>query len=277
MQDMTGKEAGNVSGHLTHPSQDAHDRHIIDYREHMNRQLVINYVSNPENTSPARPGRMCGDGRYTETNGFFARFGADAGYVLGLLALNRKHELGLTPEQIVDTVIEASDRKFYAHTDDSADETPGAIGCGHLARAALPENADAYDIDPNDVKRAIIKINKEAKEHPEKVDLVELHGEHKERAVLFNTGTKIKIRHGDGDSQYFVVGVKRDREYIDQLFPKLLMALPQLQEKGVRKEEFLEVLQKQTNATAQLLAKGKPIFDVNVDGPVPVVKQIGVV
>src|SRR5262245_3763483 len=83
-------------------------------------QALTQHIEQPENVEPARHGRICGDGRYLETNGMLSRFGADGGYVLGLLALNKERGLGFTVKEIVDATVRASivdGAKFSIHTD----------------------------------------------------------------------------------------------------------------------------------------------------------------
>ncbi len=224
---------------------------------------------------------MCGDGRYEGKEGKFARFGADGGFVLGLLSLNRTHGLGLTPEQVVDTVVDASEGKFYAHTDEHTHNngTPHdhSIGCGHLAKATLPENAEAYGVNPDDVKAAIKYKKRLAVEHPEKVVIAHVNGPHLEKAVIFNESLGKKISHRDGDKQYFMVDTNRDEEYTKELFERLQKALPQLGRNGISLENFKDILNQQTQATAKILAKGLPIFKVDVDGPTPHILPAGIV
>lgn len=239
------------------------------------------FASDKDHIKDAQPGRMCGDGRYEENDGKLARFGADGGFVLGLLSLNRTHGLGLTPEQCVDAIVDASDGKFYAHTDEhthkNGDMHDHSIGCGHLAKATLPENAEAYGVDPEDVKTAIAYKKSLAVEHPEKVEIVHVSGPHLEKAVIFNEGLGKKISHRDGDVQYFMVDTKRDEEYSEELFERLQKALPELSEKGVTLEDFKNILSKQTQATARILANGLPIFKVDADNPTPDILPAGIV
>lgn len=241
---------------------------------------VMSYLQYPESIQDAMHGRMCGDGRYTETRGMMSRFGADGGYVLGLLSLNRRHHFGMQPEEIVDIVVAASVKvggKFYAHTDTHATE-PDAIGCGHLARAALPENSGKYGVVPEDVRRAIVRIKELGEEAPEHVEIAVLEGAHMEKGVLLNVGKRKKIKHRKGDVQWFVVAAQRDKDYVTNiLFPTLQEALPLLAEREITADDFNAILGHQTDVTAGILAKGLPIIEVNADHLQPQIKLLGIV
>ncbi|MGE5042240.1 MAG: hypothetical protein ACM3IJ_05060 [Candidatus Levyibacteriota bacterium] len=264
--------------HIPHsPSQEIFMRR----REHSPHRLALAHVTDPENVRPVVEGRMCGDGRYTESDGNFARFGADAGYVLGLLALNRSHDLGLTPVQIVNAVVKNSEGKFSFHTDEKAEqkametEEHHHIGCGHLAKAALPEYASQYGVEPEDVKTAISYMRYFAAIHPEKVEMIVLRGEHAEKGVLINVGSKNKVEHGNRFAdQWFVVNPGHDEDYAVGLFDKMRKELPVLEEKEISPSEFMATLSKQTIRTAEILAAGLPVFEVDVDHPIPTVNRV---
>lgn len=234
------------------------------------------YIGDPENSRNVQYGRICGDGRYwpEESGGRLARFGADMGYVMGLLALNKSQELNLSPEEIVDAVITASTKdggKFSLHTD-----TNGK--CGHTYNATLPENEHKYGLNSQEMKKALDYATSLSQFQPDKVEMVTLEGQHKEKGVIFNTGKKKKINHRQDDQQWFVVSARRDNDYVQNvLFPQLLHLLPVLGEKNISAEEYLEILRQQTNATAEILAKGLPIYEVDMDSPIPVVMPAGVV
>src|SRR6266571_1842482 len=88
-------------------------------------QETINYVK--KNTVPAREGRKCVDGRYPPdtAKGMLARAGGDCGYVMALMAINKKKKLQLTPEQCFNAVYKVISQKlhgaFCIHTDHHAD------------------------------------------------------------------------------------------------------------------------------------------------------------
>lgn len=263
------------------PPQVQTGNHPEGIKERMTTQTdaIKRYIENRDHIADAKPGRMCGDGRYEENEGKISRFGADGGFVLGLLGLNQKFGLRLTPEQAVDAVVATSEGKFYAHTDEHTHNNGNGhehdIGCGHLAKATLPENAQAYGVNPDEVKRAIAYKKELAKKHPDKVEIVHLQGPHLEGAVIFNMGEAKTVAHRDGDEQYFMVDVERDAKYTAELFEKLKLAVPQLSEKQISVEDFRSILDQQTQATAGILAKGLPVFKVNADGETPHVIPAG--
>ncbi len=271
--------------HGRSPSQEAIGKHPLpkEAREHMSPlRSVLSHVTNPENVGPITEGRMCGDGRYEGLDGKFARFGADGGYVLGLLSLNKTLDLGLKPTQIVDAVVQASEGKFTIHTDDHAEkdaheqQDATKIGCGHLAKATLPENASNYLVDPADVKEVIAYMRQLAAINPDKVEIEELHGPHREKGVIFNVGETNKIRHGVKDNdQFFMVNVPHDAQYSEELLQRLQQQNPALQ--NVTYEQFSGRLAQQTETTAKILAKGLPVFRVNVDRDFPLVESAGAI
>lgn len=260
------------------PSEVTHDRR---HQEHMGvHRALLAHITNPENVVTAEDGRKCGDGRYEEINGKLARFGADGGYVLALLSINRTKELGFTPMQIVDAVVDSTEGMFSIHSDEAAEkialetDDPSKIGCGHLAKAVLPENEQDYMVYAPDVAIANEYMKNLAILVPEKVEMVFLRGAHKERGVIINTGFEKKIRHGDGYNQWFVVGAAKDQEYSNVLFERIMHRLPELREAEVTQKDFREVLDKQTAATGRLLAKGLPVFLVNLDTELPLVETL---
>src|SRR5258708_15431328 len=74
-------------------------------------QETANYVR--KNTVFAREGRKCVDGRYPPdtARGMLARAGGDCGYVMALMAINRKKKLQLTPEQCFNAVYKVISQK----------------------------------------------------------------------------------------------------------------------------------------------------------------------
>lgn len=231
------------------------------------------------NVIPARVGRKCVDGRYqlaTEDSGLIARPGGDAGYVEVLLALNKKFNLGLGPEQCFDKVYEAvtaNDGTFYMHTDHhtlEADTEPlsDKIGCGHLAKATNPELASGYQVDPAEVK-AVIKYAKKGLQEGKKIKIVDLPGDHKEEWVFVVEGQDKTINPSDSQQMGFVYDLTRDQQFIEnELFPKLNL-------EKVTVEDFLAISDIQLKATLKNLASGLPIIKVNVDQANPLVALAG--
>src|SRR6185437_2632320 len=172
-------------------------QHIYNLPSDEEIQKTCDYIQ--KNTVKAREGRKCVDGRYPPdiAGGMLARAGGDCGYVMALMALNRKKKLGLTPEQCFNAVYKVISQKlhgaFCIHTDHHADpEQEGEnnamhqtlIGCGHLSKAATQWSIrKPYDVVGKDVKK-IIAYAKNLADIDEHVEMVNLEGEHAEQGVL---------------------------------------------------------------------------------------------
>ena len=233
------------------------------------------------NTVPAHEGRKCVDGRYpaNTASGMLARAGGDCGYVMALLAINKKKKLGLTPEQCLNAVYKVICQKlhgaFCMHTDHHVDpEQDGLndkmhqtlIGCGHLAKATKQLLREPYDVDNNDVKR-IIAYAKNLSEVSDHVEMVNLDGDHKEEGVLLIEGDKYTVNASDDTKQYFIYDKTRDDAFMKKLVDA--MALP-----DVTFEDMLAESDAQLNATLHNLAKGLPLYKVQFKGKEPSVTYI---
>lgn len=229
------------------------------------------------NKVKAKRGFICVDGRYSSDKyaGMMARPGGNFRGILVLLALRKK--LGsVTVGKLVDKVIEAVEElgiSFNMHTDhhfhDSTDLD--GIGCGHIAKAEDPKTAKDYHVNPLDVHKALVylRIKLEGRKY---FQMVQLEGSHNEAGVLVITGDKYTVNHWDKtkDEMYFVFDKKRDQEYQEKLFEVFKRKFPKLS-----KEDFLKYSELQLNATLHHLAKGLPIYEINLDGKEPVVKFVG--
>ncbi|MFI5265324.1 MAG: hypothetical protein ACHQT7_01105 [Candidatus Levyibacteriota bacterium] len=274
---VQGVPAQALHGALLQPYAEHHHNHVQDYLLERAQTRLLAHLSNPENVLPSEPGVMCGDGRYEEMDGKFARFGADGGYVLGLLALNHIRELMLPPSRIVEAVIAASGGRISIHSGEKAEATGelNIIDCAHLRNAGDPTLADAYRVRPEMVRRAVSYMKVKAKIHPEQVAMDVLKGEHREMGLIINESEHWKIRHGANGSQWFMWGAAHDDEHVDALYPALERELPELVDAGITKEDFVQILLHQTLVTAHELAHGKPIFRVNLDGPTHTIEPAG--
>lgn len=230
-----------------------------------------------ENKVAAKKGFVCVDGRYDAHKyaGMLARPGGNFRGLMVLLAMRKK--LKLPVGRIVDKVVDAVERMgipFSIHTDEhnhSDDLTK--IGCGHIALAESDEHAAEYAVDPMDVKNALIylRIKLEGKKY---FKVQDLDGVHDERGVLLITGTKNSVAHWDKktNEMFFVYDKARDDIYMTRLFHQFKAEFNNLSELSFKKISTLQL-----NATLHNLAKGLPIFEVNLDKAVVDVKEIGVV
>src|SRR6266568_417449 len=236
-----------------------------------------NYVR--KNTVLAQDGRKCVDGRYPPdtARGMLARAGGDCGYVMALMAINRKKKLQLTPEQCFNAVYKVISQKmhgaFCIHTDHHADpEQEGEpnslhqtlIGCGHLSKAAARWSLrQPYDVQGKDVKK-IIAYAKNLADISDHVEMINLDGEHAERGVLIVDDTTHTVNAMDTKehTMYFIYDKKRDEAFMKKL--TAAMAIP-----GVTFEDMKKEADIQLQATLHNLAKGLPIYTVSYKNKEP--------
>lgn len=146
-----------------------------------------------KNVVKARDGRKCVDGRYlpTQSSGMLARPGGDCGYVMALLAVNKKKNLGMTPEQCFNAVYKVVSRgqshNFCMHTDSHCDPDAhthnGLIGCGHIAKASSETLCASYDLECQDVRRFVEYARNIADIEP-KIELINLKANMLKKAYL---------------------------------------------------------------------------------------------
>ncbi len=226
------------------------------------------------NVVRASQGRKCVDGRYlpTQASGMIARPGGDMGYVMALLAVNKRKNLGLTPEKCFDEVYKAVIREnphFYMHTDhhaESGHQTHKAlIGCGHVVKAALQNLSEDYDLDGKDVERVVAYARK-ITDKTQAVEIVNLEGDHGEAGVLVIHSEQYSVNSQDPilGKMYFIYDAERDVRFLRNMV--LEMAI-----QGVDYEEMKRESDLQLQATLHNLAKGLPIYNVNFRGKTPIV------
>lgn len=226
-----------------------------------------------KNTVVARDGRKCVDGRYPPdtATGMLARPGGDCGYVMALLAINKKKRLNMTPEQCLNAVYKVICQKmhgaFCMHTDHHVDPDQEdlndkmhqtLIGCGHLAKATKQLLREPYDVDNEDVKK-IIAYAKNLAEVSNNVEMVNLDGDHKEQGVLLIDGDKYTVNACDDEKQYFIYDKTRDDAFMKKLVDA--MALPSVTFEDMQAESDIQL-----QATLHNLAKGLPLYTVSFSG-----------
>lgn len=217
----------------------------------------------------AREGRKCVDGRYlpNQATGMIARPGGDAGYVMALMAVNKKKKLGLTPEQCFNAVYKIVSRSkgFCMHTDHHVDPDEhthnGLIGCGHMAKAANKSLAKDYDIDSEDMKR-VVEYSRNIAEISKTVHMINLDGEHQEQGVLVIESTQYTINADNPKlgRMYFIYDKKRDEAFMQSL-------VEEMQLEGISTDELYREMKKESDiqlrATLHNLAKGLPVYTVS--------------
>ena len=238
----------------------------------MDIHTVTSYVS--ENTIPTQIGRKCVDGRYQddENTGMIARAGGDLGYVMALLSLSENKDLGLSPVDCfekVNTVLKEMGEIFYAHSDEHAVHGSTIIGCGHASKPTTADLATKYSVNASGMA-TLVEYVKSLAQKDSQVKIMVLPGDHKEEGVLVVTGTKMTVRPQDGEHMFFMYDKTRDDAFMEQLVGKMEL-------ESVTFEEFRKISDLQLGATLELLAKGMPIYEVNVDGESPSVILQGTV
>ncbi len=229
-------------------------------------QVVTEYVRG--NMVPVAEGRKCVDGRYLpyQSRGAIARPGGDAGYVLALLAIDRKKHLGLTPEQCFNAVykvVAKGNGRFGMHTDHYTDPDGqthhGLIGCGHLAKAALPRLSKDYEVLSADMERFVEYVRNVAEISPA-LEMTNLDGNHKESGILIvkSRAYTVSSQNVDSGEMYFVYDEDRDVAFMKLLVSEMGLA-------GVSFSELKEESNLQLEATLHNLAKGLPIYIVTFE------------
>lgn len=226
---------------------------------------------------PAKEGRKCVDGRYLpeQATGMIARPGGDGGYVMALMAVNKKKNLGLTPEQCFNAVYNAvkDDSGFCMHTDHHTDPDAtthiGLIGCGHMAKAANRKFCDDYDVKCEDVEK-VIAYARNVKEISKGVHMLKLEGEHKEQGVLIVQSTTHTVLADNPklSQMYFIYDETRDNEFLKKLVKEMHL-------EGVTYEDMKTESDLQLQTTLQLLALHLPIYTVSFEGETPKVMHVG--
>lgn len=225
-----------------------------------------------QNTVTVAEGRKCVDGRYLpyQSRGAIARPGGDAGYVLALLALDRKKHLGMTPEQCFNAVykvVAKGNGKFGMHTDHYTDPDGqthhGLIGCGHLAKAASRSFSEEYEVLRKDMERFVEYIRNVADISPA-LEMVNLEGGHKESGVLVVESRvhTVSSQNVENREMYFVYDEERDTAFLKNLVSEMAIA-------GVSYAEMKRESDLQLHATLHILARHLPVYIVHFVGNHP--------
>ncbi len=239
------------------------------------------------NIVTAQEGRKCVDGRYlpSQARGMIARPGGDCGYVMALMAVNRKKKLGYTPEECFNAIYRIIARKFHGtfciHTDHFVDPDDDhhkfskhmhhtLIGCGHLMKAASQGRIrKPYDISRKDVRR-LMMYTRNLVEISEAVQLINLDGNHQEQAVLIIDSDKYTVNAHDPKTKemYFIYDEQRDNAFMKKLVEEI--NIPGVTFEAMKKESDVQL-----KATLKSLAKRLPIFRITFTGDKPHVVLTG--
>jgi hypothetical protein len=241
------------------------------------RDFIATYVK--ASVVPAKEGRKCVDGRYhpQQSPGMIARPGGDCGYVLALLALNKKKKLGLSPQDCFNAVYKVVSPHcgFCMHTDHHVDPSPDkhleGIGCGHVERAGRKRLCKQYHLCDTEVKE-FVRYARNVKGIVDHVHMTNLEGEHQESGVLIVDSEKYSVLAENPalHQMYFVYDAQRDDTFLKLLVEKMHLA-------GVSYRELKAESDHQLKVTLQQLALGLPIYHVQFKDDKPVVTSLGVV
>lgn len=244
-------------------------------------QQTIAYVQ--KNTVPAKDGRKCVDGRYPPdtARGMIARAGGDCGYVMALMAINKRKKLGLTPEQCLNAVYKVIRTRlhgtFCLHTDHHADPQDivtnqkmhaTLIGCGHLSKAATQRIRRPYDVKNEDIRK-LIAYARNLAEIDAGVDMVNLGGEHAELGVLVVDDEHLTVNAWDPKlhEMFFIYDKKRDEAFMEQLVEDMAIS-------GVTYEDMKKESDIQMQATLHNLARTLPLYLVSYTSKKPQVNFV---
>lgn len=238
------------------------------------------------NTVVAQEGRKCVDGRYLpdQAKGMIARPGGDCGYVMALMAVNRKKKLGLTPEECFNAIYKIIASKFHGtfciHTDHFIDPEDDhsklakhmhhtLIGCGHLMKAASQRIRKPYDVTSKEVRR-LMMYTRNLVDISASVQLINLDGVHKEKAVLVIESDDYTVIAHDpkANEMFFIYDEKRDYEFMKKLVHE--MNIPGVTFEDMKKESDIQL-----KATLKNLAKGFPIYRIAYHGKTPSISSGG--
>ncbi len=224
-------------------------------------EIVRNYVSG--HLIPGGNITRCVDGRYLEKDaqGTLARPGGAFGYTEALLGLDNQNNWGRNPEFYFDALQKVLSKIqgtsiCHFHSDEHS-----SIGCGHAAKAADPQYAPQYGVNPEAIKVLYTYALGKAKRDQGAI-CVYLKGAHREQAVLINDITSQTIAPQDPAEglMYFVYDRKKDREIVELITGGLSEYIPEL-----RFNEFWGMLSRQTEATLALLAAGLPQYEIRLE------------
>lgn len=241
-------------------------------------QQTQKYVE--QNIVRAQYGRKCVDGRYlpSQATGMIARPGGDCGYVMTLMAVSEKKGLNLSPEECFNAVYNALinlGEKFSMHTDHNVDPDistrNGLIGCGHLAKAANEMLCKAYDVSAKNIE-ALVNYARELSRRDSSLELINLIGQHTEKGILVVDSEEytVNARQPDLDLMYFVYDELRDNNFMRKLVEEL--HLPDVSFEEIKKESDIQL-----QATLHNLAKGLPVYKMQVIDSKPTVTYLSTV
>jgi len=217
----------------------------------------------------------CIDGRYTNSDNLpaLAIPGADAGELALIFATANSYGFEVDREKAWNSLVKTvgGEKNLQFHTDSHAEVGVVLAGCGHLKQ--ITQDGKAYDLTQEQVsfiKDQFSKVKKSG------IPEIELHGDHKEGAVLMVSGNwgvypqgAVKTDLGNQNVQVFVYHQtlvdERHKALAKQLVTDNAVTLPEKCEDDYLFNAFCDVGENHLMETAKRLAKGLPIFSVAFD------------
>lgn len=261
---------------------------ILVQKQTLSKEQIHELVSS--NRYPVNPHTKffsrCIDGRYLNTPNLqpLAIPGADAGELAIILATANAYGFTVYEDKVVEALLATVGgvKNFCFHTDQHADQSLPAGGCGHLKQMKL--DPPAYQMEPKQFDFIISKLSA-LKQKGAQEDILE--GEHMEGAVIIVSGDyslypRFELQTTNGGAPLVEVFVfhqslvnDRHRILAQNLIDKDAVKLFP----GCDAEYLYEVLSDTTDnhlfETAKRLAKDLPLFGVNFqnDGAFKVVEM----
>lgn len=216
----------------------------------------------------------CIDGRYTngDTLPALAIQGADAGQLALIFAMANACGLTLDMEKALEVIIDTVGgvQNIQFHTDSHADQGVVFAGCGHMKQINL--DLASYNLTKEQVEFITVQFTMLKKQGAKETVL---QGDHGESAVVFVKGSfglsprfRLSAEDGGKEGQMFVFhNTLVDARH--RLLAKKLIDTKAVDLEGGLDEEYVysslsDACENHLMETAKRLAKGLPIYEVNV-------------
>jgi hypothetical protein len=167
----------------------------------------------------------------------------------------------LPPEEAIETVSRwaaSEGRTFSLHEDDHHHDD-NELGCGHIDRASREKNEPLYGIPSRAVRAMRDFVRRKVRSGEIAVEAPKLTGTHKEEGVLIVRSKDKTVVPITGESEFF----RFDETRHDDRLKRLARFA---QQDGIPAEEdkLLQAAERQRNATLELLAPNRPVYEVDL-------------
>ena len=193
----------------------------------------------------------------SHADGFARVPGGTKGFVMTLMGAVPE----LSPQQAVDYVFSWEIARGRTPTFHIADNVHGSgTGCGHEDNASKEEHEELYGLNAQEVRDMTAYVHQIISQGTIKTDVCMLTGPHAEVGVLEVLSDDVTVQATDdrGNAFFRFDKTRHDKEI--KTLAEFLM------EKGVKvdADALLASAEKQRNATLMLLAKGKPVYRIDL-------------